>query len=116
VSGRRNGAMLSGFVATFDVGGGELVSAHRSGRLRSEMLRELVDEVQARWPFAQLVCYSTPQTIAADLNGRQLPGQRLQYPEVKALATARRLGALSELLSLTSEKNRARSERRRAAT
>jgi hypothetical protein len=106
-----------GFVATFDLGEGEPLSVTRSGAVRSTMLREAIDDVLAHWPDAKLVCYSTPETILNDLQGRiWAAGDRpLQYPEKQALGRVRRLEALHpRLVSETSRAERMRGRRRRA--
>lgn len=113
---RAVGDARTGFVATFDVGGGELVTAHRRGRRRAAQLAELVDDVLARWPNALLVCYSTPQSVATDLRGRRPSGgDRLQFPEAQALAYAKRRDVLHpRLRALDGERAEQRRGRRAA--
>jgi hypothetical protein len=101
VSGKRSSPNTSsrlGFVATFDVGGGELVTLHRSGRGKKEMLAEACDDVAARWPDAKLVCYSTPDTISSDLNGRG-DVRRAGFPESRMLSIVRRRAMLHPRLA-----------------
>jgi hypothetical protein len=118
VNGRSS---LEGFVATFELEHGELVTVHRSsrGELRSAMLAAAVEDVLARWPEARLVCYSTPQTILADLRNRRWTagGRPLQFPEVTAAGMAGRYDVLHpRFVSRSSTAERLRGRRRRAAS
>lgn len=111
-------AQRDGFIATFELPSGELLTAHRRGLApRSIMLRELCDDVTALHPGALLTGYSTPETIRADLRGRRGSGasQMIQYPEAQALAYARRRELLHPRFHARDRQAAERRRERRAA-
>lgn len=109
-----NNETRAGFVATFETPQGELVTLHRHGGPKRELMRKAIDDVLARWPGSRLVCYSTPATILSDLLGRapNISGRPL-LPEAVIVAHAGRPELLSPRLEGASPKgSRARRRRR----
>jgi hypothetical protein len=118
---RHDRSAAEGFVATFDVGDGDLVTLHRRDPRgqRSALFAAAVDDVLARWPGARLVAYSTPQTILNDLRGRRwTAGERaLQFPEVTVAGMAGRYDLLHpKFVSHSDTAERLRGRVRRRAT
>lgn len=86
-----------GFTTTWENADGKTLTVHRVGRIR-EQLVGVIDVVLKLDPSFRLVCYSTPDTILTDIEGRQLrrerDGRPIAGPESIVVGAVKRMDLL----------------------